>query len=116
MAGAGDLDRLITIQRATVTPNGFNEPIETWGDHATVWASRRDASAYETYRAQEVDAEISARFRVRWSSQTADVSARDRIRFDGRIYNIVGVRDVERNRWREIDAVARQDVAAEIAP
>ena len=42
---AGELDRKITIQRATVTLNEFNELIETWTDHATVWAKRRDASA-----------------------------------------------------------------------
>jgi SPP1 family predicted phage head-tail adaptor len=113
---AGKLDRRIAIQRATVTPNEFNDPIETWSDLTTVWAKRRDASATESYRAQEVGAEITARFTVRWSSVVASVTPRDRLRFDGRLYNITAVRDVGRNRWREIDAVARADEAAAIAP
>jgi SPP1 family predicted phage head-tail adaptor len=112
---AGELDRRITIQRATMTPNEFNEPIETWGDLTTVWAKRRDASETESYRAQEVGAEITARFTIRWSSVVASVNPRDRLSFDGRLYNITAVRDVGRNRWREIDAVARADAAA-VAP
>lgn len=37
MTKAGNLDRRITIQRATKINNEFNEPIETWADLATVW-------------------------------------------------------------------------------
>jgi SPP1 family predicted phage head-tail adaptor len=112
----GTLDRRMTIQRATVTLNEFNEPVETWSDHARVWTRRRDASATESYRAQEVGAQITARFTVRWSSQTEDLNPRDRLSFDGRLYNITAVRDVGRNRWREIDAVARADEAAPVVP
>lgn len=116
MTGAGDLDRRMTIQRATTTLNEFNEPIETWGDLATVWAKRRDASATESYRAQEVGAQITARFTIRWSSVVASVNPRDRLSYDGRLYNITAMRDIGRNQWREIDAVARADEAAAVAP
>ena len=116
MPGAGELDRRITIQRATTTLNEFNEPIVTWTDLTTVWAKRRDASATESYRAQEVGAEITARFTIRWSSVAESVNPSDRLSFDGRLYNITAVRDIERNRWREIDAVARADEAAEVSP
>ena len=113
---AGELDRKITIQRATVTLNEFNELIETWTDHATVWAKRRDASAAESYRAQEVGAEITTRFTIPWSLDVKDVNPRHRVSFDGRLYNITAVRDVGRNHLREIDAVARADEAAEVSP
>jgi len=116
MTGSGDLDRRITIQRATVTVNEFNEPIETWGDLTTVWARRRDASAAESYRAQEVGAEITARFTIRWSWTVKSVNPRDRLSFEGRLYNITAVRDIGRNQWREIDAAARADEAAEVVP
>jgi SPP1 family predicted phage head-tail adaptor len=106
---AGDLDQRITLRRATFTRNGFNEPVASWSDLATVWAARRDASASEGYRAQEVGAQISARFTIRWSSQVADVSPADRVAFGGREYNITAVRDVGRRQWREIDAVARAE-------
>jgi SPP1 family predicted phage head-tail adaptor len=116
MTGSGDLDRRITIQRATVTVNEFNEPIETWGAVTTVWARRRDASATESYRAQEVGAQITARFTIRWSTTVESVNPRDRLSFEGRLYNITAVRDIGRNQWREIDAVARADEAAEVVP
>jgi SPP1 family predicted phage head-tail adaptor len=106
---AGDLDQRITLRRATFTTNGFNEPAATWSDLVTVWAARRDASASEVYRAQEVGAQITARFTIRWSSQISDVSPTDRVAFDGREYNITAVRDVGRRKWREIDAVARAE-------
>jgi len=111
MTEAGDLDRRVTIRRASLVPNEFNEPIEVWFDLATVWAKRTDASATESYRAQQVGAEITARFLIRYSSLVAAVDPRDRIAFNGREYNItrVGEPAGTRNRWREIDAVARAE-------
>ncbi len=106
---AGDLDRRIAIRRATFAPNAFNEPVATWSELVTVWAARRDASASERYRAQEVGAEISLRFTIRWSLGVADVNPRDRIAFEGRDYDITAVRDIGRRQWREIDAVARAE-------
>lgn len=116
MTEAGDLDRLIVIQRATTTLNQFHDPIESWSDLTAVWAKRIDASAAERYRAQEVGAEITTRFTIRWSSVTQSVNPADRLSFDGRLYNITAVRDVGRNQWREIDAVARADQAAAVVP
>jgi len=113
--GAGDLDRRVTILRATTTRNEFNEPIQSFVALATVWANVRDASAAEAYRAQEVGAEISTRFTIRWSSQVADVDARDRIRYGGRDYNVTAVRDLGRHQWREIDAVARGESGHELS-
>jgi SPP1 family predicted phage head-tail adaptor len=112
MTGAGTLDRRLTIERATVSPNEFNEPVEVWSTLATVYVNRRDASGAERYRAQEVGAEISTRFTIRWSSRVADVNARDRIVYGGVTHNITAVREKQRNRWLEIDCVARPDIAA----
>ena len=106
---AGELDRRITVRRAVRTYNEFNEPIDSWSTYATVWAKRLDASANESYRAQEVGAEITRRFQVRWSTITAAVDPRDRIVFDGIEHNITAVRDLGRNQWREIDCVARAE-------
>ncbi len=111
MVGAGFLDRRIIIERATVAPDDFNEPVETWSTLATVYANAADVSAGEGYRAQEVGAQISTRFTVRYSTTTATVTPTDRISFKGRIYNITEVREKTgtRNRWIEIDAAARSD-------
>jgi SPP1 family predicted phage head-tail adaptor len=112
MSGAGFLDRRITLQRATTERNWFNETIETWNTLAAVYANKADASASESYRAQEVGADITARFTIRYSTSVADLNPRDRLSFDGLLYNITGVREKQRKRWIEIDCVARADVAA----
>jgi SPP1 family predicted phage head-tail adaptor len=95
-----------------VSYNAFNEPIETWSTLATVFAQRADVSASESYRSQEVDSQVSTRFTVRYSSEIDDVNPRDRITFQGYVYNIVAVRESQRNRFLEIDAVATREVAA----
>ena len=105
----GELDRKITIRRAELLPGPFNEPEETWVDFRTVRAKRLDASAGESYRAQEVGAEITRRFQVRWSAAIATVTPKDRVQFNGIEHNVVAVRDLGRNQWREIDCVARAD-------
>jgi len=115
MRGAGALKQRIALQRATTTANAFNEPVETWATFATVFASRRDASASETYRAAEIGARISARFTIRRSSDVADVTPRDRLTLGGRSFDITAVRTTPDNRWIEIDAVARADTEAESA-
>jgi SPP1 family predicted phage head-tail adaptor len=112
MTGSGSLNRRATLQRATVTRNDFNEEIETWNTLASVWINRRDASANEAYRAQEVGAQISTRFTIRYSSDVDDLNPRDRLLYDGTVYNITGVRETQRNRWLEVDCVARPDIAA----
>ncbi len=106
---AGLMDRRITIRRATISYNSFNEPIESWADLVTVWAQWKDATASEAYKAAEIGAEISARFVIRWSTDVRDVNPKDRVLFRNREYNITAVRDVGRNLEREIDAVIRAD-------
>ncbi len=105
------LDHRITIQRNTPTTNTYNEPVESWGDYITVWASRRDASAREGYKAAEVGSEITARFTIRYSSETATITAKDRVILqDGLTYEIVAApRETVRNKWIELDCVARAD-------
>lgn len=108
---AGDLDRRVTIERATRTPNAFNEDVDVWSTLTTVAARRMDVSDAESYRAQEVGATISTRFLVRWSTLIDTVTPVDRLVFKGDVYNITAVREPAgtRNQWREISAVKRAD-------
>lgn len=108
---AGKFDRRITIERATMTTNSFNEQVPVWSTLATVWADKQDTSASENYKASEVGAEISTRFVIRFSSTVASVDAKDRILYDNRIYDIKAVREPKGTRdiLIEIDAMARAD-------
>lgn len=106
---SGEMDRRIKFQRATVAPNEFNEPVETWSDRARVWAKYTPVSDGERFRAGERAAEVLARFLIRWSSQVASVSPKDRIVFDGRVYAITNVKEIGRREGLEITAGARGD-------
>jgi SPP1 family predicted phage head-tail adaptor len=106
---AGSLDRRISILRAAVTPGPFNEPVTAWETVVEVAAGVADVSAGESYRAAEVGAQIGTRFLIRWSPAVAGVDPTHRVSYGGREYNITAVRDIGRQRWREIDAVARAE-------
>lgn len=112
MTGSGSLNRRVTFQRATVTFDDYGSEVETWNTLASVWIHRRDASAGESYRAEEVGGQLSIRFTIRYSSDVATLNPRDRALYDGRVYNITGVRETKRNRWMEVDAVIQPDIAA----
>jgi SPP1 family predicted phage head-tail adaptor len=113
MTGSGSLNRRVTFQRATVTFDSYGGEVETWATLASVYTHRRDASAGESYKAQEVGGQLSIRFTIRYSSLVADLNPRDRALYDGAVYNITGVRETQRNRWMEVDAVIQPDIQAE---
>lgn len=107
---AGRLDRRITIQHKTVAQNELGEEVETWADHATVWASKFDVSDGEKVAAAEVSATITTRFQIRYSSDVAEINpGDDRVVFDGRTYDIWGVKEIGRREGIEITAAARAD-------
>ena len=92
---AGKLDRLITIQAATTTQNEFGEPIPSWSNLADVWAEYLPGGGSERFTAQQVYAETTARFRIRWRS---DVDAMSRILFDGKTWDILAVDEFDGRR------------------
>jgi SPP1 family predicted phage head-tail adaptor len=108
-----ELDRRLTIERLTgITQDpGTNEEIGTWSPLMTVHARKRDVSDGERMEAAEVQAQITTRFKVRWSRKMSGVTPKDRCRCEGVVYDIVGIKDVDGRRVaREITANARADV------
>ncbi len=108
---AGDLDRRITFQRSEDSTNQFNEPIEIWGDISTVWARRRDASDGEKVAAGQAGATLLSRFVIRSSVSARNIAPTDRINHDGKIWNIIGIKQADegRNRFIEITAITSLD-------
>lgn len=103
------MDRRIIIQRYDeIGRNGYNEPILDWVLVASVWAGRMDVSDAEKVSASHEQSALVTRFSVRHSPDTASVSAADRISYDGRIWNITGVKEMAQGRdhFREITAVS----------
>lgn len=113
MTGAAILTEKIILQRKTIDRNQLGEGVETWGTLATRMAQVADVSAAESFRAQEVGAQLTTRFTIRYSSQVATLNPTDRLTFGSTVFQITGVRAKERNRWLEIDAVARNDLPAQ---
>ena len=109
---AGELDRSITIQRATVVYNEFNEAVETWADLITVRAKRRDVSdrqRIEMLAAGQVGAFLASRFTIRSSTETRTIKPTDRLIHDGATWSIHGVKEADEGRFRFIEIMAVKD-------
>ena len=110
MIQAGELDRRVQFRRAILTDDGFGM-VETWADHGTPrWAKKTDVSDGERWRAGQVQANITTRFTVRWSTFARDITAADRLVCEGLTYDITGIKEVgSRRTFVEITAAARAD-------
>jgi head-tail adaptor len=106
---AGALDRRIQFRRATLTDDGLARA-EVFADHgAPVWASKADISDGERWRAGEVQAHITTRFRIRSSVFARGLTPKDRLVCEGVTYDISGFKEIGRRDMLEITAAARAD-------
>ena len=101
---AGKMDRRITLLRRTLTRNAQGEQVNTFTEYATVWAEKRDVTGREYFAAQQVIAENTARFFIRYRD---DVALTDRISYAGRTYDLTHVAELGRQDGLEIIAFAR---------
>jgi SPP1 family predicted phage head-tail adaptor len=109
---AGSLDRRIDILRHTATgKDTMNAQVKTWAPITSepIPAAKEDIRDGERFRASEQGATITTRFQVRWSPAVADVDPTHRIQFDGREYDIAGVKEIGRREGLEITASARSE-------
>jgi len=106
---AGQIDRRITIQRATVAQDATGQEVSSWSNLATVWAGKQDVSDTERIASAEVQATITTRFQIRWSSAVADVNPKDRLIYAGKTYDISAVKEICRREGLELSAAARAD-------
>ena len=112
MITANELDRRITLQRATSAAGPLNEPVDTWSNLAEVWARRRDASdsqRIEFAAAGQTGSFIVARFTVRSSAVTRSITPVDQIVHDGKVWDIKGVKEADEGRHRFIEITASRD-------
>ena len=86
MIRAGELNRMITFRRKTISYNSLNEQVESWADAATVAAGVMTTGGREFYAAQKVNAETSAVFKIRFNRF---VNAMMRVKYENRVYEII---------------------------
>lgn len=123
---AGRLDRLITIQRKTVTQSDSGEPVEVW----TTIAARRSAAIWtpqageETFREPHLVARQKLEWLIRYSSDVAALTPLDRIVYpalseaspedvpdERNIYDVVAVHELGRRDGLRIVTARRPDVS-----
>lgn len=109
---AGSLDRRVTILRHDAdATNDLGEPVESWTASDQVWASKSDVSDAERVKAMGVGSKLSTRFVVRSASLTRSITTQDRLRYDGRDYEITGLKEIGRRVGIEISASTVDDQA-----
>jgi head-tail adaptor len=122
---AGRIDRIITIQRKSVTYSSSGEPQETWAVLVERWwASIAAVSGDERFTGEQWVAKEQTEFRIRWSTVVADLSPLDRIIYPApasgdmfepptrSIYNVMSVQEIGRMEVLQILAARRADVPA----
>lgn len=100
---AGDLDRRITIERATIEYSGSGEPIETWNALATVWAKVDQQGGREFFATAQEVSERKVVFRIRWIE---GLNVLDRVMLDGAEHDIHEVRRLGRKEGVELHTTA----------
>ena len=90
----GSLNKRITVQSYTPTGNAIGEPIKSWSTYATRWAAIEPLLGREYWAAQQVVAENSVRFRLRYDATTAAITPKMRVSYDGRLFDIQSVVNV----------------------
>lgn len=107
----GKLDRKITLERFTATPDDFNGQTETWTTLAEVWANFKQEPNNESFTASQTLAQSVAKFTIRYDPALEDLNAKDRINGIGRVWNIRAVSEVSREAFVEITAITVDDGA-----
>jgi SPP1 family predicted phage head-tail adaptor len=101
---SGSLDRRVELQhRNLAARNTQGEQVESFTTFATVWAKKTDLRGREYFAAQEMQAEASAKFEMRWRD---DLLATDRILFNGVAYNVRNIAELGRREGLEVTVSA----------
>ena len=90
MINAGQLDKRVKIQQATEARDAHGQPIETWSDLASVWASIEPLRGREFFAARQFQAETTHKVTIR---HRAGIGPRMRLLFGSRVFRIEAVID-----------------------
>lgn len=97
---AGERDRLITVQRATVTTDDYGGESPSWADVEQAWAKVRFGLAQEKREAAQQNASQVATFEVVPTTALLGTRLNDKIVFDGSDWNITEVAPLDRQTLR----------------
>ena len=115
---AGRMNCLLTLERATPTPDEFGGAPQVWAHLADAWAERRDVADGERLAMDQPAATLVARFKLRATAVTRTLNAKDRIRFGETydeppapaVWRILGVKQAKDGRERFLEVIAARDM------
>jgi SPP1 family predicted phage head-tail adaptor len=88
MIAAGELDRRIQLQSATISNDtDYNQEVLTWSTYATVWAKMEFHRAVEGEASAREYAEMGLYLTIRYRD---DVTSEHRVILEGTTYEIIG--------------------------
>jgi SPP1 family predicted phage head-tail adaptor len=99
------LDRRITIEVNTPTPDAYGQPVDSWGTFATIWAKKRDIRGDEYFAAQQMNAKVDSVFTIRHLSGLLNTM---RISYDSKYWDIRSINELGRNEGMEIYAEVKR--------
>lgn len=105
---SGKLRTRVEVQNRTTARDGYGDALETWGTAATVWAEVVPLSGRELWAAQQAQADVTTRVRIRYRSDVT-VSPRTRIKIGTRILNVQAAIDID-GRKRLLDLLCVEEV------
>jgi SPP1 family predicted phage head-tail adaptor len=103
---AGELRCRVALQTATETQDGFGAPVPAWATTATVWGEMVDLTGREFFAAQQENAEVSTRIRIRY---LAGVTPKMQAVVSSRTFDILAVMGPE-GRKRELHLMCKEVV------
>lgn len=89
---AGELNRRVSVQQRSSTPGNFGAASETWQEVFPAWARILPLGGRELLFAKQIASESSHQVTIRYR---ASVTPRMRIVYQGRVFEIESVNDVE---------------------
>jgi SPP1 family predicted phage head-tail adaptor len=93
MLYSGKLNKKVSIEHSVAgspAVNDFGEPVVTWAEVAEVWSSVEPLNGREFWAQQQVQSEITVRFRIRYRN---DILTGMRVVYNDAIYMIKSVID-----------------------
>lgn len=96
----------IELQTTTQTTASDGTLVDSWSTTMTLWADVRPISMYESFQAHQLQAEITHRIRIRYSSSIVtdyvQGLSKKRVVWGNRVFRIEGHRRVDEvSRWLE---------------
>jgi SPP1 family predicted phage head-tail adaptor len=93
---ASECRHYITIQRATVTPDGEGGTRRTWTTTASVWAAIYPMRANRVYELAGMDVQATHNIKL---TGYIDINEKDQILFDGRVFEVLTVENLQESEF-----------------